>query len=132
MHKSDLAPVSMHFSNALGRAHVPPYTLTATDIMTLARQSMELSKLVATEKRDLEAIRNHHTQRLQELANEHDQMMALIENEYKSRTLQTELIHEQARRLIDAEQFEIAERIIERLSQILAISPLEKVIKHRK
>lgn len=124
-------PIDLQVRAARGRAEPVQFTLGAGDILTLAIEAMQLAKLVATEERDIMAIRADHALRSQRMADLHEEIMFLIEQEYQSRAQQVACIHEQVKLLIACDQFAIAQHIMDRLTDLLAVSPFELALRHR-
>ncbi|WP_165191747.1 hypothetical protein [Caulobacter soli] len=117
--------------DARGRAEPLPFTLNSADVVTLAIEALQLAKLIATEARDLEAIRLDHALRAQRMGQLHDEMMLLIEREYQSRSQQVACIHDLVKLFIAAGQFEVAQQVMNRLTDILAVSPLQMALQYR-
>lgn len=128
---TSLRPIDVAVNNAQARSHPLTFTITATDIGKLLSEAVQLSTLIATEVRDLEAIRADLALRSQKLNNIHEEVMSLIKNEYRSRERQADLIHENVRLMIQAGQYKIAQEILNRLTDILADSPLKMAMEYR-
>ncbi len=126
-----LAPLDVQVRAARERAKPIPFRIQGTTVFDLLIESVNLAKLVATEARDLEAIRSDHTQRMRHLEAVHMRAMGFINGEYKERSEQVKLLNENVKLLIEMNQFEIAQQIMNRLADILADSPLKRAMNLR-
>lgn len=120
-------PVDM----ARERARSAGFRLAGGSISELLIESVRLAQLIATEARDLEAIRSDHAQRIKHLEDVHARAMALISGEYQERSEQVKLLNENVKLLIEMNQFEIAQQIMNRLADILSDSPLKHAMNLR-
>jgi transcription initiation factor IIF auxiliary subunit len=121
-------PMIMHLKDAQNRAIPFPVNINATDIVTLLAESIHLAKLVSTEKRDLEVIRNDYLLKSQQLENDHQEIMAAIDREYTERSQMIDGITISAKQLIDAGQYDVGHALMSKMIDLLAKeSPLEKI-----
>lgn len=125
------APMEVTIQQALGRAAPASYLLRSTTVLDLLVEAVELAKILATEERDLAAIRAEYEIRSARLANNHTENVMLINREYDERQIQINMLNDTVHKLITANQFIIAQQLMNRLADILAASPLDKVLKHR-
>lgn len=134
--KKQTAPdqqVLLQLRDAQNRSLAVPVTLKATDLVTLLAESIQLAKLVTTEKRDLEVIRNEYLLRAQQLQNDHNQIMFALEKLYSERSQMIDGINAHAKQLIDAGQYDAGHAIMNRMMDLLSKeSPLEKIINTKK
>jgi len=122
-------PITVHLLDAQKRSEPTPFTLNATDIAGLLMEVIQLAKLKATEKRDLEAIRSDYLLKNSHLEQKHKQAMEMIKEEYAGRKQMIEEISILAKQMIDRGQYEIGYAIINRMLDIIAKeSPLQKVM----
>lgn len=124
-------PVDLILRDAVGRAAPGTYRLQSVTVLDLLTEAVGLAKLLATEERDLLAIRNEYELRTASLANSHTVDVLLIDREYEERKIQTETFNRTVHLLIGQGQFEIAQQLMNRLADILAVSPLDKVLRKR-
>ena len=89
---------------------------------------MQLAKLLATEERDLAAIRTDFALRIREMDDNREKATQLITGEYKERSEQIALLNENVKLLISMNQFEIAQQIMNRMADILTDSPLKRAM----
>ena len=131
MSEHHLRPLDLAIQDAQNRSKPIPFKMHAIDVTTLLVESVQLAKLAATEERDLEAIRSDFALRTQKLSQIHEEVMFMVEKEYSERGQQTALIHKQVELLIGLGQYEIARQILNRLTDILADSPLKNALNYR-
>jgi len=126
-----MQPVKLLLQHARERGQPHAFNLTAINLSSLVSQSIQLARLSVTETRDLAAIRADYELRRQRLEDIHAEVMQMIDREYRSRDLQVNLIHQTTQALIGAGQYEIAQQVLNRLADILAVSPLQDALKYR-
>lgn len=108
-------------------------TLNSADIVSLAMESIQLAKLVATEQRDLEAIRSDHALKAQYLHNLHEEVITYMGNTYKERSQMIEVINQNAQLLIKCGEYAAAKEIMTRLTEFMSNnSPLRSVAELRR
>jgi hypothetical protein len=129
--KDKLNPIDVAVHAARNRANPLHFSITATNIPNLLSEVIQLAKLISTEERDIEAIRTDYMLRSQKLKEVHEEVLFMIEKEYSSRDKQTELIHENVKLLIVSGQYHLAQKILERLTDILSDSPLKQAMQYR-
>lgn len=131
---SELAPMPFEvlLRNAVDRAAPRSYWLRSTSVADLVGEAIELAKLTSTQERDVEAIRAEYKLRSAKIANEHAENLLLINREYGLQELQIQSFHEVVKLLISAGQFGIVQQLANRLGDILAVSPLDKIFAKRK
>ena len=122
------SPIDIHVRDARGRAEPTPFRLQSTDIPGLLVEAMQLAKLLATEERDLAAIRTDFALRIREMDDNREKATQLITGEYKERSEQIALLNENVKLLISMNQFEIAQQIMNRMADILTDSPLKRAM----
>ena len=125
-------PVTVHLIDAHKRAKPIPFTLNSTDLTGLLIEAIQLGKLVATEKRDLEAIRSNYKERSERLENLHNEIMTEIKEFYGQRQAIIDKINHQSDQLIAAGQYDVAEVLLSKLIDMVANhSPLRTAIELR-
>lgn len=125
-------PVTVHLLDAHKRAEPLPFTLHSTELMGLLVEAVQLGKLIATEERDLEAIRADYRLKSEYLEKQHTQIISEIEHFYGERKLIIDKINEQADRLTAAGQFEMAQALLNKLIDMVANhSPLRTTMELR-
>lgn len=108
-------------------------SLSSADIVSLAMESLQLAKLVATEQRDLEAIRADHIAKAQFLRNLHEEVITFMENTYKERSQMIDVINQNAQLLIKCGEYAAAKEIMTRLTEFMSNnSPLRSVAELRR
>lgn len=125
-------PVDVILRDASLRATSSTYRLQSVTVLDLLVEAVDLAKLLATEERDLLVIRSEYEHRAATLANEHATNVLLIDHDYEERKIQTEALNKAAHLFIKEGQHEIAQQIMNRLADILASSPLDKLLNSRK
>jgi hypothetical protein len=124
--------VEVQVLSAQNRSKPIPFTLHSTELFGLLVESVQLAKLIATEKRDLEAIRADYALRSQFLENLHKETLTFLENEYKERSQIIAAINENGKLLIVAGEYNAAQQIMNRLTDFIANnSPLKTALELR-
>jgi hypothetical protein len=104
------------------------HNLNSVDIVTLAMESIQLAKLVATEQRDLEAIRTDYILKEQFLRNMHEEAITYMEKTYKERSQMIDVINQNAQLLIKFGEYAAAKEVITRLTEFISSnSPLRAI-----
>lgn len=126
-----LNPVDVIVRDATARAVPVTYRLQSLTVFDLLTEVVGLAKLLATEERDLLAIRTEYELRTASIANLHAVNLMLIDREYEERKVYTDSINRTVNILIEKGQYLIAQQLMNRLADILASSPLDKVLSKR-
>lgn len=118
--------------NALNRAQPASFTLNSSDLTGLLIEAIQLAKLVTTEQRDLEVIRNEYTLKSQYLEQKHTEIITMIEKEYEGRAQIIGAINARAEQLISSGQYDAAQVILNRMIDIIESgSPLRSAMELR-
>ena len=128
MNHSSLTPIDVLVRDARSRAEPIPFRFQSTNIPGLLVEAMQLAKILATEERDLEALRSDFALRIRKLDDNREKAVLLINGEYKERSEQIALLNENVKLLIGLNQFEIAQQIMNRMADILSDSPLRRAM----
>ena len=131
VHTQPPGPVDLIVRDATARAAPVTYRLQSLTVFDLLTETVGLAKLLATEERDLLAIRTEYELRTASIANLHAVNMNLIDREYEERKINSESFFRSANFLMEKGQYEIAQQLMNRLADILASSPLDKVLSKR-
>ncbi|PSK91634.1 hypothetical protein [Taibaiella chishuiensis] len=116
----------VHLVHAMDRAKTTTFTLSSTEIYGLLSESLQLMKLLSTEKRDLEAIRNHHEERNIYLRNLHEEVMYHIERTYTERSQMIAEISSISKTLIESGNIDAGTVLMNRLIDFVSKnSPLK-------
>ena len=130
--KENQKSLEIQVLDAQNRAKPIPFTLHSTELFGLLVETIQLAKLVATEKRDLEAIRANYELRSQYLENLHTETLSFLENEYKERSQIISAISENAKLLILSGEYQAGQQIMNRLTDfIMNNSPLKSALELR-
>lgn len=106
-----------------------PFAFQSTELFGLLAESLQLVRLIATEKRDLKMIRNNYRLRQQYLENIHLEVLAFMEHAYRERSLIISAISENTKLLITVGEFDAAQHIMNRLTDFIAAnSPLKTAL----
>lgn len=124
-------PVELKVVNQRYPSFQLPFHLSANNISTLLIEVVQLVKLTATQGAELQAISSNHALRAQRMQDVHNEIMFMIDREYATRQQQAALIHENVKLLIQAQQYEIAAQIMNRLTALLADSPIKQALSYR-
>jgi hypothetical protein len=101
------------------------------DVVGLLTELAQLSKLLATEKRDLEVIRSHYTLEMQKLANTREEVMKTLDRDYDERAEKIRQIHERIKEFTALGQFDLVKFCMEFMMTDLGPSPLRQIIEGR-
>lgn len=125
------SPMEVTIQQSLGRSKPTSYLLQSTTMLDLLLEAVELAKILATEERDLLAIRSDYELRTAKLANSHALNVLSINHEYESRKIQMETFHRVVEKMMESGEFAPAQQLMNRLADILAMSPLDKILTKR-
>lgn len=120
------------FQQAQQRSEPFTYQMHSNNLVGLAVEAIQLAKLVATEERDLEAIRTHHELRMQFLERTHEEILIDVQSRYTERAQIIDAIKEYAKMLVTAGEYGAAQQIMMQLAALLTSeSPLATALNLR-
>jgi hypothetical protein len=128
---TDKRSLQTMIGSANARSLPGKFQLQSHDIVGLLKESFILAQLVATEKRDLLAIRADYELRLRQIEMNAQMSITMIQEEYKERSAQIAMLDKNVQLLIEVGQFEIASQIMNRMADILSESPLKRALSFR-
>lgn len=97
-----------------------PFQLNSGDLASLAIESLQLAQILATEERDLAAIRSNHELRAKFLDQTHEKAMRELDVLMSRQSQIISVIEATAQTLIQAGEYQIAKQLMERLIVLLA------------
>lgn len=112
-------PINATLLAARERGQPLPFQFQATDVIGLAKEVAEVCKLVATEERDLLAIRTHYELHAKLLEENHEQTMYKLQRHYDNQSQFIKSIEGFAALMVQAGEYAVAKQIMSELIEKL-------------